>query len=186
MSKTERIAALNDLARAEAANFQLSAGVLALPFNEQWRVREKVRSFDAWSEADDPYGERSGGSFEHDHVRYAWKVHYYADGEPMRLPGRYNDPGDASRSQRVVSLRLASERALRRVRVSTEPSARKERVWLKVVSEAGERVFIKNIARIDAIHERNKWLERNSDDYDEVIGVPMRMSTNPPAAAAVS
>lgn len=179
MTKTERIAELNDQARASMDNLTLSAGVEALPAGEQWRIREKVRAFRDFTEGEDPYGERQGGSFEHGELRIAWRVAYYGDG--MRLPGRYNDPSDPAKSARALTIRLASEPVLRRLRVTTEPSGRKERVWLKAISDDGVVQVIQNIARIEAVFVRNRWLEKFSGDYDEVIAAPMRMSTAPPA-----
>ena len=61
LTRAERIARLNDLARRAigiACVVVATEGVRALPKADQSRLRELVETFDAFTPANDPYGER--------------------------------------------------------------------------------------------------------------------------------
>lgn len=65
LSRAERIARLNDLARRAmgiACVVVATEGIRALPEDDQSRLRELVEAFDAFTPDNDPYGERDFGA----------------------------------------------------------------------------------------------------------------------------
>lgn len=105
---TKKIAELNDLCRTAmgvAGRLVQTPGIAALPLNDQSAIREKVERFDAFTEDNDPYGERDFGAFEHNGDRIFWKIDYY---DPTLSMGS-EDPSDAKQTVRVLTIMLASE-----------------------------------------------------------------------------
>jgi len=79
IGSTSRIAELNDLCRKAfglAGRVFQTQGITALPPAAQSAIREKVESFDAFTEDNDPYGEHDFGAFEHEGHRVFWKIDY--------------------------------------------------------------------------------------------------------------
>jgi hypothetical protein len=107
-NRTERIAQLNDLCRTAmgvAGKVVQTAGISALPSQEQSRIREQVETFSDFSHSNDPYGERDFGAFTHNGEQVFWKIDYYnAD-----YTGGSEDPADAALTRRVLTIMLASE-----------------------------------------------------------------------------
>ena len=65
LTRAERIARLNDLARRAmgiACVVVATEGIQALPEADQSRLRELVETFDAFTPDNDPYGERDFGA----------------------------------------------------------------------------------------------------------------------------
>ena len=63
--QTVRIARLNDLARRAmgvACTAVVTAGFRSLPDDDQSQVRELIETFDAFTDDNDPHGERDFGS----------------------------------------------------------------------------------------------------------------------------
>ena len=78
---TKKIAELNDLCRKAmgvAGKLFQTEGISALPLADQSAVREKVETFNTFTEDNDPHGERDFGAFEHNGERIFWKIDYYA------------------------------------------------------------------------------------------------------------
>lgn len=103
-----RIAELNDLCRKAmgvAGRVFQTDGITALPPDVQSAIREKVESFDAFTEDNDPHGERDFGAFEHEGERIFWKIDTYA---PDMEHGSEN-PADPKQTVRVLTIMLASE-----------------------------------------------------------------------------
>jgi hypothetical protein len=78
--KAPQIAALNDLCRKAmglAGRVYQTRGITALPAEDQSAIREKVETFDLFTQHNDPYGERDFGAFEHNGQRIFWKIDYY-------------------------------------------------------------------------------------------------------------
>lgn len=85
----------------------ITRGVCELPFAMQAEIMARLRSFDDFSEGDDPYGEHDFGAFDVEHVgKVFWKIDYYADD---RLDYGSEDPSDPAKSFRVLTIMLAEE-----------------------------------------------------------------------------
>lgn len=105
---TKRIAELNDLCRMAmgvAGRLVKTCGISALPLVDQSAIREKVEKFDAFTEDNDPHGERDFGAFEHNGERIFWKIDYY----DRTLSMGSEDPSDPKQTVRVLTIMLASE-----------------------------------------------------------------------------
>jgi hypothetical protein len=64
-----------------------------------------VTAFDTFTEDNDPYGEHDFGSLTIDGVKVFWKIDYY---DPTLTAGS-EDPADAAKTHRVLTVMLASE-----------------------------------------------------------------------------
>lgn len=108
MSAPLSIADLNDLLRMTfiGGRVMMTSGIDALPFPVRESILGRVRTFDAFSEDNDPYGEHDFGSFEQEGAgRIFWKIDYY---DPT-LTGGSEDPADPKRTVRVLTIMLATE-----------------------------------------------------------------------------
>jgi hypothetical protein len=109
MSPTEKIAQLNDKARKgllpASTKVLLTPLVTALPEPFLLSLQDAVAQFDAFTEDNDPYGERDFGAVEIEGERYFWKIDYY----DRSLRFGAEDPSDASETVRVMTLMHASE-----------------------------------------------------------------------------
>jgi len=79
-SKTKRIAELNDLCRQAmgiAGKLYLTEGISSLSPEAQSALIEKVQTFNAFTEDNDPYQERDFGAFDHEGLKIFWKIDYY-------------------------------------------------------------------------------------------------------------
>lgn len=103
-----KIAELNDLCRQAmgiGGRLVQTAGVRALPQEDQSAIREKVETFNAFTAGDDPYGERDFGAFTHKGKRIFWKIDYY----DATLTRGSEDPSDPKQTVRVLTIMLADE-----------------------------------------------------------------------------
>lgn len=105
----ERIAQLNDLARqamGAACRAVSTPGIRALPAAVQSDIRERVEKFDAFTEGNNPYGERDFGAIDYDgFFRVLWKIDYFDRG----LEFASEDPADPAQTVRVLTIMLAEE-----------------------------------------------------------------------------
>ena len=103
----QKIAALNDAFRRSGQGGQIVAtqGVAALPPEEQQALLAKVRLFDEFNQASDPYGEHEFGAIEHSGEKYFWKIDYY---DKNREYGS-EDPADPEQTTRVMTIMQAHE-----------------------------------------------------------------------------
>jgi hypothetical protein len=78
----------------------LTASVSALAPADKAAVLNKVRTFDQFDTSNDPHREHDFGAFEHEGVRYFWKIDYYD------LAMRYGspDPANAGVTSRVLTI----------------------------------------------------------------------------------
>jgi hypothetical protein len=84
----------------------VTAGIAALPFDTQAQILARVRTFDAFTADNDPYGERDFGAFDMQGVgKVFWKIDYY---DPAYAFGS-EDPADIEATARVLTIMLASE-----------------------------------------------------------------------------
>lgn len=112
MEKLARIVALNDAfrkgERPELGRIMITAGarelVAAWPLGELILINQ-VRSFDIFTEDNDPYGEHDFGSFHFLGENVFWKISYY---DPSMEAGS-EDPSDPEKCSRVLTIMLSSE-----------------------------------------------------------------------------
>jgi hypothetical protein len=107
-NRIQRIADLNDLCRTAmgvAGIVIQTPGIAALSTKVQSSIREAVERFDAFTEDNDPYGERDFGAFRQDGHHIFWKIDYYNPD----LTGGSEDPADPAQTCRVLTIMLACE-----------------------------------------------------------------------------
>ena len=106
--KSVRIRELNDALRRTftGGKVVMTDGVAALPERDLAQLLAKVRSFDKFTNDNDPYGEHDFGSFE-----LGWRhlllrqVDYYAPD----MDGGSEDPADPAKTTRVLTIMRADE-----------------------------------------------------------------------------
>lgn len=103
----DRIRALNDAFRTtfRGGKVLLSASVAELPACVKAEALHQVASFNCFTPDNDPHDEHDFGSFELVARRFFWKIDYYD------VDCRYGseDPADASKTTRVLTLMLAED-----------------------------------------------------------------------------
>ena len=107
-SHTNAIRELNDAFRRDllkGGTLLLTAGIVALGGEAQARIIELVRTFDQFTPDNDPYSEHDFGSIKYEGERVFWKIDYYDLTKLMHS----DDPADASKTERVLTIMLASE-----------------------------------------------------------------------------
>jgi hypothetical protein len=79
VTTAERIRTLNDAFRRTFVGgaVMITAGVEALSAEQRRSLLEKVRSFDAFTDDNDPHGEHDFGAIEEGGVRCFWKIEYH-------------------------------------------------------------------------------------------------------------
>ena len=110
MSKSDRsgrIRELNDLLRSTftGGRVVMTDGVAALPERELAQLLERLRSFDEFTNDNDPHGEHDFGSVELAGTTYFFKVDYYA----LDMDGGSEDPADPTKTTRVLTIMRADE-----------------------------------------------------------------------------
>lgn len=121
LTRAERIARLNDLARRAmgiACVVVATEGIRALPEADQSRLRELVETFVAFTPDNDPYGERDFGAIYQGQdgdwstlrpVDVAVTVFWKIDAYDRELRFGSEDPADPAVTRRVLTIMLASE-----------------------------------------------------------------------------
>jgi Protein of unknown function (DUF3768) len=106
-SQTDRIRDLNDDFRRTFVGgaVMITAGVDALPVEQRRSLLQKVRTFEAFSEDNDPHGEHDFGAVDEAGVRYFWKLDYYDRDMTMGS----DDPADPAVTTRVLTIMRADE-----------------------------------------------------------------------------
>jgi hypothetical protein len=104
---TEKIRTLNDTFRRSltGGKVMMTAGIAALSVAVQAKVLNEVRTFDAFTADNDPHGEHDFGSFEVDGRKIFWKIDAY----DAAMEFGSEDPADASKTTRVLTVMFASE-----------------------------------------------------------------------------
>ncbi len=101
------ITELNDAFRKTGQDGMVffTPGISCLPPEKQAEIMERVRHFDAFTEANDPYGEHDCGIFEFEGQTVFWKLDYYD------LDMRYGSPNPADHAvtKRVLTVMLSRE-----------------------------------------------------------------------------
>ena len=105
--KSEAIRKLNDAFRLTmmGGTVVITAGIAALAANLQLQIIEAVKSFDAFTEDNDPWGEHDMGAFQIDGRRIFFKIDYYDLTRSMHAA----DPTNAATTERVLTIMLAEE-----------------------------------------------------------------------------
>ena len=98
-----KIAALNDAARSNAANYMATRGIMSLDEVTISDIFVAVQDFSKFTEDNDPYGEHDFGSFTVSGVKIFWKIDYYDEA----LKG-WCDPLSPD-CHRVLTIMLAEE-----------------------------------------------------------------------------
>lgn len=98
-----KIAALNDAARGNAANYMATRGIMSLDEVTISDIFVAVQDFSSFTEDNDPYGEHDFGSFEHFALKFFWKIDYYDE----NLKGWCDPLSDDC--NRVLTIMLVSE-----------------------------------------------------------------------------
>lgn len=83
----------------------VTAGVAALPLDDQSAILNKVRVYSDFSADNNPHGEHDFGAFDHGSHPVFWKIDYYA---PDMMQGS-EDPADSCKTVRILTIMLASE-----------------------------------------------------------------------------
>jgi Protein of unknown function (DUF3768) len=121
LSRAERIARLNDLARRAmgiACLVVATEGIRSLPDADQSRLRELIETFDAFTPDNDPYGERDFGAIYQGldrvwsasrPVDIAVTVFWKIDAYDRELRVGSEDPANPAVTRRVLTIMLASE-----------------------------------------------------------------------------
>jgi Protein of unknown function (DUF3768) len=84
----------------------MTAGIAALGPDAHLILWDEIRSFDRFTEDNDPYGQHDFGAIELPGAgRVFWKIDYYA---PDMMYGS-EDPADLTKTVRVLTIMLAME-----------------------------------------------------------------------------
>ena len=101
------IKTLNDNLRKHLIGWRvmLTAGINTKSQDDVARILSKVRHFNNFTEANDPYDEHDFGSFDYKGEKIFWKIDYY-DKNYQYLS---EDPANPNLTNRVMTVMLASE-----------------------------------------------------------------------------
>jgi hypothetical protein len=106
-SKADCIRTLNDAFRRTFVGgaVMITQGVEAMPIDQRRSLLQKIRSFDAFSEDNDPHAEHDFGAVDEAGVRCFFKIDYYDRNAECGSP----DPADPVVTTRVMTIMLAEE-----------------------------------------------------------------------------
>lgn len=106
-NKSDHIRALNDQFRQSfiGGMVMVTSGANALSEPEKLKVMNKVRSFDAFTPDNDPYGEHDFGSFLFKGDTYFWKIDCY----DLQMLGHSPDATNPEVTKRVLTIMKAEE-----------------------------------------------------------------------------
>ena len=107
MRNTAKISELNDNFRKTGRGGKIitTAGVLAQSDEIMREVMEKIKTFEDFTEGDDPYGEHDFGAVVHDGQKYFFKIDCY----DKDFECGSEDPANALITNRVLTIMLAEE-----------------------------------------------------------------------------
>jgi len=105
--QSAKIRTLNDAFRRsfQGGAVVLTAGIVALGSNVQDRIMAAVQAFDDFSQDNDPWGEHDFGTLALCGQTIFFKIDYF---DPTRAM-HSEDPTDPSKTERVMTIMLASE-----------------------------------------------------------------------------
>ena len=119
-TKTQQIAELNDQVRQRCqipvfgkqkvpCQILMTQGVAALGPVAQICISAIVRDYDAFTEDNDPHGERDFGAFTYEEGKILEKIFWKIDYYDQALEYGSEDPADPEQTTRVLTIMLASE-----------------------------------------------------------------------------
>ena len=105
--RSKKIASLNDAFRTTltGGRIMITAGVAALDEPTRTAVLNEVRTYTAFTSANDPYGEHDFGSLSVGGHQFFWKIDYY---DPT-LTRHTDDAADTRATVRVLTIMLTEE-----------------------------------------------------------------------------
>ena len=83
----------------------LTSGIKTKTHDEIAEILEKVRSFDNFTTANDPYGEHDFGSFDYKGQKIFFKIDYY----DLNYEYMSENPADPTITNQVLTIMLASD-----------------------------------------------------------------------------
>ena len=103
----KKIADQNDKFRKtfEGGKVLLTCGISSLPLMQQQEIMQKVRTFNNFTEDNDPYGEHDFGCFEYRGQQIFWKIDMYDLNYEFYSP----QPDDETQTNRVLTVMYAYE-----------------------------------------------------------------------------
>jgi len=107
-NRSEKIAQLNDAFRnsmGQGGQVYMTRGIQALPDEDRLQVFNLVKTFNDFSEDNDPYKEHDFGAFDYKGERIIWKIDYY----DKELKQGSEDPADPAQTTRVMTVMMAYE-----------------------------------------------------------------------------
>ena len=109
MDSTAKIRELNDALRTlrGEGRIMFTAGIAALPQEEQAAILDRVFAFCDFTPDNDPYDEHDFGSFEHAGKTIFWKIDYYDRARKFGFGSP--DPANEAVTTRVLTVLLAEE-----------------------------------------------------------------------------
>ena len=107
MEKTTVIRDLNDQCRKTflRCKVMMTPSIRALPDDQRGRLFDRVRSFNEFTEDNDPHGEHEFGAIELDGETYFWKFDYF----DQSMEYGSEDPSDTTKTMRVLTIMHRSE-----------------------------------------------------------------------------
>lgn len=102
-----KIRDLNDKLRRELPHgrVMITRAVSQLPIQDLKQILELVRTFDTFTEGNDPWGEHDFGKIVFKDIEYFWKIDAY----DLTMEFGSPDPADDSVSKRVLTLLLPED-----------------------------------------------------------------------------
>lgn len=107
LAASERIRVLNDWLRIHGAGgrVMMTSGIAALGDEQRRKMVAAIRSFDAFTEDNDPHGEHDCAVLEVNGLSVMFKIDYY----DLTLSSHSPNPADPSVTRRVLTVMLADE-----------------------------------------------------------------------------
>ena len=105
--QASRVQQLNNAFRSTFTGGQvmLSAGINAIHDKDKGAILVAVKTFDAFTPDNDPYGEHDFGTICHEGLKVFWKIDCY----DLNLRYGSEDPSDPAQTRRVMTIMLAEE-----------------------------------------------------------------------------
>lgn len=101
----EEIRALNDRTTMSGGRVLMTAGVDALPADIKTIVLRRVATFSDFTPENDPHGGHDFENFSPAGRKFFWRIDYY----DVKMEFGSEDPVDASKTTRVLTIMLAEE-----------------------------------------------------------------------------
>lgn len=103
----EKIKQLNDKFRRKFSGGKvlLTSGISSLPLFQQTEIINNVKSFNDFTEDNDPYGEHDFGCFAYKGRQIFWKIDLYDLNYEFYSP----QPDDETQTNRVLTIMFAEE-----------------------------------------------------------------------------